>query len=726
MSTCERHGRYGRQIESCRLSYTRTGDPHYLAWAARGYLKLGNLFEAERIARRLQTGPLYGDAYSVLSYVEMRRGGYAAARSHAALALVVHAIAGDGPAQASDLVSLAQVAYQIGDFATSLADADEALRQAQRSAAPDTERAAYLAQAEALLGMGDAGGAGDALARAVRFAIAPCDRAWLHFKRGILEMEGDRGALALSELAAASAANRGCGNPDLSIAIALNLAWLQRSDPGAALATLDQVVRTEGELVETLALRGQLAADRGAQDLADGYLARAQRLDPPDADWPWQLAWARAEVAELRGEESGDRLAEDQYRRAIAMVAGLRATARARSAFLVASHRGPYDGLIALYARHGRWRDALSVVLELDASDMLRATAADRSARSHVALELAPAPASPAARVEDVVAAWRSRDLVVVVAPPPHLIGPGRERAYRIRVTGGQVSGDDVGPASGARAWAAELFKHPEDGAPARGLGRMIAPPGPGDRALHVLAVGALGKLPLPALRDDDGGLVISRRPLVRVLALRATGAASRGSGPAVVIADPTGDLRGAADEGAAAASALGPGTRVLGSRSALAATRSRLWEVREPEVLCIAGHVTARGRARALALADAEVEPAEMVEHQLAPRLAVLSGCGSAAATDEEGWGSIAAALLESGTSAVIATDRSVDDAGSLAVIRQLYAQPDWRADPARALARVQHRLAARGAASSWAAFSVLVRPPELPAVSTASPGPE
>ncbi|HWU89122.1 MAG TPA: CHAT domain-containing protein, partial [Kofleriaceae bacterium] len=108
-----------------------------------------------------------------------------------------------------------------------------------------------------------------------------------------------------------------------------------------------------------------------------------------------------------------------------------------------------------------------------------------------------------------------------------------------------------------------------------------------------------------------------------------------------------------------------------------------------------------------------------------LAPHLAVLASCGSAAATDEEGWGSIAAALLESGTAAVLATDRSVTDAASLSIVRDFYAQPDWRTDPERALARIQLALAARRGSlddpstnpRTWAAFSVLRRPPVIPA---------
>jgi len=336
----------------------------------------------------------------------------------------------------------------------------------------------------------------------------------------------------------------------------------------------------------------------------------------------------------------------------------------------------------------------------------------------------------PAASVEDVLSAWRSRDLVIVIAPSRREIGPGRERAYRLRITDGRVTGEDVGDASMARTWAGELFMNPGNTDTAREPGRMIVPPGPAGGALDVLVIGALGKVPLAALRDHDGSLSIARRPLVRVLGLRASGPESRGTGPAMVIADPRGDLPSAAAEGAVVTEALGSGALVFGSSTLFPATRDRLWAAGDAAVLHIAGHVGQLGRWRVLRLADGDVGPSEMVQRRLAPRIAVLAGCGSAAALDEEGWGSIAAALLESGTAVVIATDRSVDDAATLVVMRNFYAQRDWRTDPARALARVQQALAARGViahdvatqARSWAAFSVLVRPPVV-GVSSAQP---
>jgi tetratricopeptide (TPR) repeat protein len=724
--SCERafwSGDMRRGVEVCRASHARTGNVRDLSWAAQAHMYLGELDQAEELAGQLLTGPLLGDGHRILSFVTLRRGSGDAARWHASLAVFAHTLAGDERALQTALVMRAQAAWQVGDFTASLDAADKALTLARRLNAPRKEVAAHLARADALRRMGDRRGATDAVTRAIARATEPCDKAWAYLKKGMCQMEAEKEGLAALDLKSAAQANGRCRSRSVSTAVTLNEAWLlRRKDPRGALAKLDEVTKSEGDLLEALLLRGYLAADRGALVEADRYLTQAASLDPPDADWTWEIASARAALFEQRGD---DLRAESQYREATELVASLRGSARARSAYLVASHRRPYDGLIALLARKGRWRDVLAVVLDLDASDMLRATA--DQVVSHQPSPSAPVGdsiATPPPPLEDVLSAWRSRDLVIVIAPSRRQIGPGLERAYRLRVMHGEVTGEDVSDASTARRWAEALFADPGDKAAARALGPMIVPPGASDEILHVLAIGPLGKAPLAALRDADGSLSSGRRPLVRVLALRATRPESSGTSPPVVMADPQGDLPGAAMEGAVVARALGAGARVSGSGTSFPATRARLWEARDAELLFVAAHVVNRGHRRALRLADSDIGPAEMVRGRLAPRLAVLASCGSAAAMDEEGWGSIAAALLESGTAKVLATDRSIDDAASLTVMRDFYAQPDWRADPARALTRVQRALDARAATSSepatqpraWAAFSVLHRPPVVP----------
>jgi tetratricopeptide (TPR) repeat protein len=738
MTPCERavrDGEHRRAVALCLVRFARTRSEVDLSWAAQAHMYLDELDEAERLARGLLGGPLEGEGHRILSYILLRRGRAEAARAHAGFAIASYRRAGDERRLTSAAVMLAQAAWKAGDFTASLDAADEALALARRWRDPRSEVAAHLARADALRRMGDARGADAALASALDRADTPCEQAWIHLKRGMCQIELGQEGLAMVELARSSQANDRCRSADVSLAIAANRALLLRwRDPAAALDELAAIERAKGEVLETSLMRGYLAADRGALEEADRCFARAAEAAPPDADWPWEIARARGELAELRGGMFGALRAEHHYRRAIAMIAALRSSARARSAHLVSSHRGPYDDLIGLLARAGRWRDVLAVILELDASDMLRATAADAATRDPAQIDLpAPDPAgagelagSPS--VDDVLAAWDGRDLAIAIAPSRGRIGPGRERAYRLRLAGGRVTGEDVGGAAEARQQADALFADPGDGAAARALGRAIVPPDRSGDTLHVLAIGPLGKVPLAALRDEGGALILARRPLARVLALRARGPEARGEEPPVVIADPRGDLPGAAAEGAEVARALGAAARVFGSRTDSPATRDGLWVARRAAVLHIAAHIADRGRWRALRLADGDVDPAEIVRRGLAPRLAVLASCGSAAAMDTEGWGSIASALLEAGTAAVIATDRAVGDAAARSVMRDFYAQPDWREDPARALARVQQALDARarsaGAALAggdaaeprrWAAFSVLRRPPVI-----------
>jgi tetratricopeptide (TPR) repeat protein len=731
MSACEREVRTGDRrvgVELCLGSHRETGDLRELYWAAKAYEYLGELEHADEIAHRLLSGPLWGDAHEILSYVALRRNHFREAQVEAIIASAAHMMAGDLRGLATDTVSLSQAARRNGDFRTALDAADTALTLARQLGESHTEVVGYIARADALRRVGDINGAAATLAMASERASEPCDQTWTRLRGAQYLNDAGREEVALRQYEAAARANVRCPSRGVSQSIAINQAWLlRRRDPAAALARLDERTKAHDDSFETQLLRGYIAADHGSLDEAERYLAQAETFDPPQADWPWEVACAHGELFEQRGGLLDDVLAQYQYRRSTAMVAALRASAQARSAFLVSSHREPYDDLIALLTRGGHWRDALAVILDLDASDMLRATAEERVGHVRPASEGdAPGPAPVAIRppdVDAVLSAWRSRDLVIVIAQSAKQIGSGTERVYRLRVSHGEVTGEDVGDAKQARRLATDLFDNPGDRTAARTLGRMMIPPGPSDRALHVLAIGSLGKVPLAALRDDDGTLILHRRPLVRVLALRAARAESTGAGPSMVIADPRGNLVGAALEGAIVAQVLGATARVSGARTARPATRAELWAARDAALLHIAGHVVSLGGWRVLPLADGEVDPAEILRHGLAPRLAVVASCGSAAATDEEGWGSIAAALLEAGTATVIATDRSVEDTATLAVMKAFYAQPDWSTDPARALAQVQLAFDAAGtgasgdaAAPTWAAFSVLGRPPFLP----------
>jgi tetratricopeptide (TPR) repeat protein len=735
-------GDYERASVLCEERYDRSGDVMDLVWSARARVSLEDWEGAKRVARRVLGTSRYGDAHGALGYVALREMLPAAARVHAQAAFGAHLLAGDENGQASDNVMLSQAAWQIGDYETALAAADRAIALVEKLGPGAPGVPAYLARADALRWMGDTHSAVAALRDALAWAHTPCKKAWVRLRNGMAQMALGQDAIAEVELAIAERENTACNDKAVARQISVTQAWLMHErEPAGALARLDEVWRQRGgeEGADSKMLRSYIAADRGDLDEVGRHLQKAATLEPPHANWPWGIALARAELLEARGGLLGDALSLLFYRSSTAMVAALRSNARERSAYLVASHRAPYDGLISLWARYGRWREALAVVLELDASDMLRATANQETLRTHlqsgpagglVALDAARAKPASVPSVEAVLEAWRGRELVIVAARTPLLIGKGegKERVYRLHLRDGEVTGVDAGDAEQARKWAEALYQNVGDEEAARGLGELIAIPGARGREaarLDVLAVGALGKVPLAALRDANGALSIARRPLVRVLALRATTPEVQGDDRAVVLADPRGDLAAATTEGlivVGAAEKRARQVQLFGAAAEEPATLARLRASSGAGLLHVAGHVGTQGRWRALLLAgEEEINPAQIVQQGIAPRLAVLASCGSAAALDEEGWGSVASALLEAGTQMVVATDRSVPDGYALFMMQGFYSQPDWRTEPARALARVQVKLsthvvgAGKGApgAQTWASFVVLGRPP-------------
>lgn len=751
ISECERAARSNPSkdvVGICLESYRVTRDSQELRWAAEASLAIGDLEGAGQLAHSLIDGPSSIDGFRILSDVKRRMtpaNADATQQEYAAIAFAAAMGANDGRGMVSAMVLLSKATCWQGDFTTAMDAADRALRIAERLGDASMEVSSHLLRADVLRRVGDVVGAAAAVKRASERMTSSCDKTWMHLHAGIHELDAGpdertfrrkpridlepwmeelsigQAERAERELAWAEDSNRECGDAAASRSIHFGMARLMReTNPPGALENLNRVSKPEDDRnVESLLLRGYLAADRGAFDEADGYLVRAEGAEPLDPEWAWRIAQARAEVVELRGGPFVNLMAEYYYLRSIAIVSELRGRAQARSAYLLSSHRGPYDGFIELLARAGRWRDVLEVLVRLDASDMLGAAAAARDGipLDLMLLHMRPATVEhPPPMLETVLAAWRSRELVIVIAPSRHQIGRGREHTYRVRINGGQITGADVGDANVTRRWAQSLFDDPGDDVAARALGAIIVPPDSTDEPLDVLAVGSLRKVPLAALRDDTGAPMVGRRPLARVLSILPGSPSPISTGLSVVIANSVGDRFSATLEGYSVASVLGYRGRLAGAFSSVSATRGELWAASRAELLHVVGQVDERDGWRALLLSDGAVTPDEIVQHGLAPRLAVLACSNSAVAHDEEGWGSIAAALLAAGTQNVIATERPLLDGESLPLMQAFYAQSDWRTDPVRALARVQ-TLRARAEDEkpnySWAAFTVLRRPP-------------
>jgi CHAT domain-containing protein len=169
-------------------------------------------------------------------------------------------------------------------------------------------------------------------------------------------------------------------------------------------------------------------------------------------------------------------------------------------------------------------------------------------------------------------------------------------------------------------------------------------------------------------------------------------------------------DLHAAAEEASWVASRLGVPVR-LGR----AADTAALASARNATVLHLAAHTNEQANHRVVHLADGDVSPSAILDGRIAPSLVVLASCGSAAAHDEGGWGSLAAAFLAAGSDAVVATHWSVEDAAAAELVRRFYLA-GGASDPGRALATAQVGAAATSTGSGWSAFTMIAAPPRSP----------
>jgi hypothetical protein len=705
-------GNWAGAVATCGESYRATGDPADGVRLADAHMRREEWPEVERITGALLATPARGAAYRLRAIVERQRREIQLAAMYGSTALAIH-LAENSPLDiVRDAIALAGIWWQHSAYDAALAAAG--LARDVAVAAGDRRGAVFaeVSRSDSFRMLWDHEAAEAAMEAAHGHVAARCDRPWVTLKQGILLTQRPLLTFAESAFERALAEAVACENVAIAESALLNLAWIAigQRRPDDAERFLAGI---EGPALELSFGRALIAVERGELAAADALLVEAQALPSPDAEWPWALAEARAQIAEARGD---DVAAELRYLEALAAIAELRPRAPDSKAFVVAAHRGVYEGLLALRARHGRWRDALAMVLQLDAGGMIAVTAAagalspagliatDGSGAARMVTTVDPRPIG----VDDVLAAWRGRDLVVVVATRAGLGHRQSERVWRLHVRDGEVTGADVGVAWHALELADRLEHFAGDGEAAEALGAMLVPEGQGE--LHVLPVGRLGRIPLAALRRR-GELVVARRPILRVLGVLPQPWRDRTwNATAVVIGDPRRDLPSAASEASLVAREQGA-TLHLGAE----ATLESLVSAASADLLHVAAHTDERRRELVLHLADGDVTPAALRARGVAPRLAVLSSCGSAAARDEGGWGSHAAALLAGGTEVVIATQRTIGDDATLDLVRRFYAA-GGRRSPAAALAAAQVELARTAATSDWAYFTALAGPPELP----------
>jgi tetratricopeptide (TPR) repeat protein len=701
--------------EQCELAYRESRHHDDGIALAKALSALGDDEAAVALATTLLATPARGTAHRVIATAARDDRNFLVAVAHGTAAAVIHIASDDDAELMRDAHFLSTVWWKEAWYDAALTTATLSRDIARRAGDRRFEGNAGLALADAYRMLGDARPARDALAAVEAVAETPCDHAWATLKRGLLDMDLGSPRLARVYFEKALTLGRRCAHDKVSPSAHANLAWLGR-ELGEPALTEAHLATIADDHFEVRVLRALLAADAGDLEGASAHLAATAALTAPETYWTWLVAQLEAELADTRGDPIA---AEAAYQRAVAFASQMMRSTPINAPYVIALVRSSYEGLFALHARAGRWREALSVIAALDVDDVLRASAASgglgagggRAAPGTApgALSVLHPAIAPPVGIDQVVDAWRDRDLVVVLAGPRQLFGPDRGRTWRLRIVAGRVEGTDVGDAAASIEAARTLAADPFDRAAAGRLGALVIPPIEASTTpLDVILAGELGITPLAVLRHDDG-LIIARRPLVRVLGIQPRPAPPARSG-IVVLGDPREDLPAAADEAAWVARHFRTEARIHDD-----ATVAQLATAAHADTLHVAGHVHRYVRDYALHLADRPIGPAEIIALNIGPRLVVLASCVSAVSGDEGGWTSLAAAFLRAGADHVVATQWSVRDKTTPAVVRGFYERGGAQ-QPAVALASVQVELADVGGGSSdWAAFTVLASPPTL-----------
>ncbi|MEO0321401.1 MAG: CHAT domain-containing protein [Myxococcota bacterium] len=245
-------------------------------------------------------------------------------------------------------------------------------------------------------------------------------------------------------------------------------------------------------------------------------------------------------------------------------------------------------------------------------------------------------------------------------------------------------------------------------------------------RALEARLAGVRRIVALPSgpwMAQDLHALPVAGRPLMAhvpvVYGLDVGPAEARRdtAGSALLVADPSSDLRLARGEAHGLAAAFGaaglPSRTLVGPQATRRAVMDALGHA---ELLHFAGHSEAQGRSgwqRVLQLAGSDrLFPSDVLTLSAAPRVAILSGCGTARGTPGATVASLglAQAFLLAGAELVVATSRPVSDAAAAALAAELgrRAQAQRVSETELRAAVLALRETHRG---EWSAYRVLTR---------------
>lgn len=498
-SACEIAAEDGWQdaVHICEARYERTGDPSDQSWLGEAHLVAGgegSLAKVQEIAEQLKsTYPVRAHYLAGMVHLHSNSG------EEKDVLKMVPVGESDTRWRLRSTYVMALAALRMGKLDQAKRDAGFALEIADQLGARAFLVRARLVLADASLRSEDSIEADRALTGAAGLATSVCEWAKIHLLRGELATENGEYEQAARELAQASRVNEQCGTTGLGDRITWAKSRLMR--------LLGLVAR---DMQSDLLSLAHLAAEKGAFAEAARLLSRAEVAAVAD-DQRAAIARARAEVAEARGGPFHALIAGYHYNRAISILGKVRTLKLERNVCLVRGRCRAYGGLFGVLARAGRWRDLLSAILRLDAED--------RPSRAPVfSYHVSPLdtplerPRAFAATVDDVLA-WYRQGLIVVIVPSRRSIGGGGERAYRLYVANGEVTGQDIGSTEELLQWRDALRRDPSDRRTAAAIERMVFPEGPPPVPVQVLVTGLLDGVPLATLPNH--------RMLVPILTLQ-------------------------------------------------------------------------------------------------------------------------------------------------------------------------------------------------------------
>jgi tetratricopeptide (TPR) repeat protein len=711
----------------CGELYASTGDPRFGAVAAEAQLAQGDHDGVLEWAARLEgtsvEARLQNTVASSLSKSGDDEGSLDASRRCATL----HRKTSEWADAARCAYRGFYAAWSLSRYGAAFELALQSFEDASRAGDPRLEARALGGLFTAFYEVGDLASARRALE--AWDELTPDDQRWARadilINRGLLRLNEDRPQLALEAFETAGELGEGQTEKFFWRALHLNFAntLLVLNDVEEAARHVEEAARhVDGEQPTSLFFyRGSVHLQRGEPERALAHFDEALARDP-FPDWAWNLHELRGQALERRGDL---RAAEEAYEAAATIVEDMRRQLGVDELqhWHLARKREPLEALVRIRAGADRAVEALASV-----ERAMSRTFLDAFIRSMGSTESGAVGAAgwgdrmtgrlealevflPALRESPVAALRPVRDMLRELEDEHVLIYfEAGETLWLFTLKGGTVEARELEPSPPeVRRGVERLLADPDDRALAERLGPLLLPEGVRPARgvpVRIVADGTLARLPFAALRHGGRALIedhdISYAPSLNALTAFRERRRTRHDAPRI-LADPGGDLPGAAREAEMASAHLGvvPNT---GRR----ATVSEFRAASGARVLHLATHTGLGAGGPWLALADGRLGADEILRGTRAGGLVVLAGCASAAPEGYGMWGSMGAAFLSAGSESVLGTLWSVDDRSTLRALSRFY-EEGGAMDPIGGLARAQRALILETQPPSvWAPFVV------------------